>query len=131
PRDLLASILTSAVRGAGYGVGLYLIVVAFTMVLDLGVTRGRGIRRLVPLALLALFALFYGAFVLLRTRAAALLLLLGGGPTALLWQWTLIDLDPGIGSDGILLLNRVVMALVLIGPLTDRMLPGLGWITAG
>lgn len=131
PRDAASAIITTAVTRAAWAVSLANLALAAVLLTDFLATRGLLAALPGPLAvILALIAL--GALAARVDRAwATVLFLVAGTAGNLAYQLALLESVPGIVDDGVIVLNRVAVSLVLAGVARGSAITAIGWSAGG
>lgn len=131
PREVATEVITGAVSRAGWAVAIVILLVDAVVVVDM-VTRRSGPQHvLVPLlAILGLLGLL--AFVGVAPSTLSRSVYLGGGIVlAVVFEVSLLTVDPALNSTAAFLVNRPAFVLVFGFAGTVRPLVGLAWGTAG
>lgn len=131
PRDLAATITARAVLRAGWAVaGVYL----FISVVALGslwVDRSYSVMALLPLAALLAIAATLVFLAYKPSWQRGVLFLAVGTVSTYFWVFGLLLLDPMLNMQGIYLVHRMTVVLLLVGAVSSRLVHGVLWCTAG
>jgi Signal transduction histidine kinase len=131
PRELAATITARAVLRAGWAVAIGYLAIAAVMLIDLGVSRGDPGAMLPSLGALIIVFCALLAVMLRPGPRRGVLFLAVGTIAAFAFAYYLLLSDPTLGEHGTYLLNRVGVVLLLIGPISSRLIDGMLWCTAG
>lgn len=131
PRDLAATITARSVLRSGWAVALVYLGISAFAVIDLWIHRSY--HPGVLTALLALAATVGALVALIRRPSAArgALYLAIGTVAGFIYDYGLLVADPDLNDSGTYLLNRVTIALLLVGAVGPRLISGVLWCTAG
>lgn len=131
PRQLAATITAMAVLRAGWGIAGVFIVICVTILGILWVDRGYDARAII--SLVAMIAMALALTYLARKPAwrRGIVFFIIGTVATYLWVWSLLSVDPRLNIDGIYLLNRATIILLLVGAVSSRLVHGIAWCTAG
>lgn len=131
PRNLAATITAMAVLRAGWAVAGVFALICVTLVGILWVDRGYDARAVVSIGAM----LVLGGLLLFLARkptlARGVVFLTVGTVATFFWVWTLLALDPALNVDGIYLINRATVILLLVGAVSSRLVHGIAWCFAG
>ena len=131
PRDVAARVVTGSIARGAWAVNAGSIGLAVPLLVDFAVEKHIEAAVPVPLAILVvLFGLALVGFFRPRPAVAVGYLVLAS-VGAVLFELLLIAAHPAIQQDGLFLLNRPAVALVLIGVTTTATLTGILWTTIG
>lgn len=131
PRDVAATIITGAMSRAAWVVGAVSLLLTIPPIIEFLVTRGLD-HLLVPaiaiLVILAGLATLGAAF----PRPVVALIYLGvGAVLGTLLQVIVISAHPEVLNDGLFIINRPTVSLVLVGAVAASAWIGLLWSAAG
>ncbi|MBN9149829.1 MAG: hypothetical protein KF692_04220 [Cryobacterium sp.] len=131
PRDLAATISAQSVLRAGWAVALVYLGISVLTLVDLWVTRSWGAAALLPFG--AIVVVILALIVMMRgpSRWTGALYLTVGTVACFAWVYGLLSIDPGLDHSGLFLINRVTVALLLIGAVGTRLINGVAWCTIG
>lgn len=131
PREVASEVITGAVSRAGWAVAIAILLMDAVVVIDTVSRRSGGEHVVVPLlVLLGLLALLTFAGVAPSTLSRVVFL--GGGAVlAVLYQVSLLGIDPALGTTAAYLVNRPAFVLVIGIAGIVRPLAGLVWGTVG
>ncbi|MGV8886450.1 MAG: sensor histidine kinase [Microbacteriaceae bacterium] len=135
PREVASDVITTAVCRGALGVGIASIILTMPVVVDTLAHQGRPDAMLVPLA--ALLGILVLLIVLVRWQTATswIIYLIAGSALAFIFGVAMLQADPQLSGDGSFVLNRPLIALVLVGgstrrPATSLALAGSGFACA-
>lgn len=131
PRHLATTITSMAVLRAGWAVAGVFIVTSLVLVGILSIDRGYDSRAI--LAVLALLSMGGALGFLARkpTWRRGVVFLAVGTAATYSWIWSLLAMDPILNVQGIYLLNRATVILLLVGAVSSRLVHGIAWCVAG
>lgn len=131
PRKVASEIITSAVAQGGWLVAIVVVALDVPVTIDLLVDRGyRGEIVLPVVLLLVLLALII--FVGRRPHLVArVLFVLASAACAVAFALSMLALDATIREDANFVINRPIVALVLVTPIVMKPLLGLAWSVVG
>lgn len=131
PRELAATITARAVLRAGWAVAVAYLAIAAVMLIELCVARGDPGAALPPLG--SLVIVFCALLAVMRRPEPrrGVFFLAVGTIAAFTFDYYLLLGDPALNSHGTYLVNRVGVVLLLIGPVSSRLIDGVLWCTAG
>lgn len=131
PRDVAARVITSGIARSAWAVNAMNIVLTIPILIELLVLRGEAHELPGPVILLSLLVLLaVGAAIVPRPWiVVAFLILCSAG--AVLYEVTLLSIDPGLLDSAFFVLNRPAVSLVLVGIASTTWLTGLGWTLGG
>ena len=131
PREIAARVITSAIARGAWAVNATSIALSIPILIEYAFDHGIVGALAMPLAILvALLGLAIAAFLLPRPWVVvAYLALAGAGAVA--FELSLIAAHPAIANDGLFLLNRPAVSLVLIGVGATTTLSGITWSAIG
>lgn len=131
PRELAATITARAVLRAGWAVAIVFLVIAAIGLVDLGFSRGNPTATLGPLG--ALLVVFVALLAVMRrpTPRRGVFFLAVGTVAAFVFDYYLLVADATLNSSGTYLLNRIAIVLLLIGPISSRLIGGVLWCSVG
>ena len=131
PRDLAATITAQAVlRGGWAGAGVYL-AISLVALMSLWVERRYSALALLPLGALLAIAV---VLVILARRPSwrrGVLFLAVGTIATYGWAFGMLSLDPGLNINGIYLVHRMTVVLILVGAVSSRIVHGVLWCLSG
>ncbi|CAN5320810.1 hypothetical protein BH09ACT5_BH09ACT5_12760 [soil metagenome] len=131
PREVAARVITSGIARSAWAVSAMNLVLTIPILVELLVSKGEGDELLWPVVLLSLLVLLaVGAAIMPKPWVVVSFLILGGAG-AVLYEVTLLGIDPGLLESGFFVLNRPAVSLVLVGIASTTWLTGLGWIMGG
>ena len=135
PREVGSEVITTAVCRGALGVGIASVLLTIPVVIDTLIDRGLGDALAVPVIALVAFLLLFLALVRWQTIAMQVLYLAGGSALAFVYGLAMLEADPQLSGDESFVLNRPLVALVLVGgsarrPLQSLALAGLGFACA-
>lgn len=131
PRDVAAGVITGAIARGAWAVNVASIGLTIPLLVDFAIQKNIVAALPVPVAILvALLGLATLAFFTPRPVVAIAYLVLASAG-AVLFQLILIAAHPAVLADGLFLLNRPAVALVLIGVVTRATLTGVLWTAIG
>lgn len=131
PRELAATITARAVLRAGWAVAIAYLAIAAVMLVDLGLSRGDPGAMLPSLGSLVILFCVLLAVMLRPGPRRGVFFLAVGTIAAFTFDYYLLLGDPTLNSTGTYLINRVGVVLLLIGPISSRLVDGVLWCTAG
>ncbi|MBB5633786.1 hypothetical protein BKA04_002009 [Cryobacterium mesophilum] len=131
PRDLAATITARSVLRAGWAVAFAYLGICVILLIDLWIERRYPIGILLSLAslLVVIVALLWVTRRPSWQRAVVYLAV--GTAAAAVYDLGLLAADPSLNQNGIYLLNRVTIALLLVGAVSSRLIHGVVWCAAG
>ena len=131
PRELAATITARAVLRTGWAVAVVYLVIAAVMLIELCVSRG-DLGGILP-SLGSLGIVFCALVAVMRrpTPRRGVFFLAVGTVAAFAFDYYLLLGDPILNSEGTYLVNRIGIVLLLIGPVSSRLVDGVWWCTAG
>ncbi len=131
PRDLAATITARSVLRAGWAVAFTYLAISVIALVDLWISRAYSMDVLLCLA--SLLVVIAALIVLVRkpTIPRGAFYLAIGGVANFVYVYCLLIADPSLNDSGVFLLNRVTIALLLVGPASKHLLDGLVWCTVG
>ena len=131
PRDLAAIITARSVLRAGWAVALVYLTISVLVIVDTWISRSYPPTVLISLGALVLVIV---ALILLIRRPTPLrgaLYLAVGTVACFVYDYALLLADPSLDENGTYLVNRVTIALVLVGAVGKRLIGGVLWCTVG
>lgn len=131
PREVAARVITGALARGAWAVNATSLVFSIPILVEFVLAKGELAALPVPLAILVVLLVFTGAAAF-RPRplvVAAYLVLATIG--SVLFELALISIHPAIVDDGLFLLNRPSVSLVLVGVAATTTLAGILWAAAG
>ena len=117
-------------RGGWAVAGVYLFI-SLVILGTLWGDRGYGALAMLPLAALLVIA---AAFLVLARKPnwrRGVLFLAVGSVATYFWVFGLLMLDPTLNEQGLYLVNRMAVVLLLVGAVSTRLVHGILWCTAG
>ncbi|MBX3098399.1 MAG: hypothetical protein KF761_02365 [Salinibacterium sp.] len=131
PREVAARVITSGIAHSAWAVNAANLLLTIPVLVEIMVSRGLAGALPIPLALLSgLFLLAVAAaFVPKPWVVVCFLILCSVG--AVLYEVTLLRVDPGLLDTAFFGLNRPAVSLVLVGVASSTWLSGLGWSMVG
>jgi signal transduction histidine kinase len=131
PRKVASEVITAAITRAGWAVAVVVVVLAVPVLLD--VYLSRGLIGALPMPLGCLLAILALLLVCRRGAGTALTILCGAATFVLAVAYGVLVLHdaPDLVDDGVYLLNRPAVALVLLSRTARRPLAGLAWSVVG
>jgi len=131
PREVASEVITSAVSRAGWAVAIVVLMMDAVLVVDTVSRRSGAEHVIIPvLVILGLCALL--AFVGFAPSTTSRVVFLGGGAVlAVLYQVSLLTIDPALGTTAAYLVNRPAFVLVIGVAGIVRPLAGLVWGAVG
>jgi signal transduction histidine kinase len=131
PREVAARVITSSLARAAGVVNAVSLTLAIPLLIEFMTARGLVQRPPVPfLILVALVVLAIAAAVKPRPAVVALFLVLGS-IGAVAFQVMLLEIYPPFLDEGLQILNRPAVALVLVGVTATTVSAGLIWTVCG
>ncbi len=131
PRAVAARVITSAVARGAWAVNAASVALTIPLLIDFMIEKGIVGALPVPLAILVLlFGLAVGAWFMPRPMVVAGYLAIAAAAAVLL-ELTMIAAHPAVIADGLFLLNRPAVSLVLIGVAATTTLTGILWCSVG
>lgn len=131
PRDLAATFTALGVLRAGWAVsGVYI----FLGIVSLGALwADRRYSSLAFLPLVAAIALLSALLALTQrpSRRWGIAFLIVGTIANFVWVYGLLSVDPVLDVNGIYVLNRLTVAMLLVGAIGSRLIDGVAWCTVG
>ncbi len=131
PRELAATITALGVLRAGWAVSGVYIFLGIASLAALWVARGYSLLACVPLA--AAVAILAALLLLVSRpnsrRGAAFLAISTLANYA--WVYGLLAVDPMLRVNGTYVINRMTIAMLLIGAVSSQLIHGVAWCTAG
>lgn len=131
PRDLAATITARSVLRAGWAVAFVYLGICVVLLVDLWIERAYPVAILV--SLVSLVVVMVALYWLTRRpswqRAVAYLAV--GTAAAAIYDIGLLAADPSLNENGIYLLNRITIALLLVGAVSSRLIHGVVWCAVG
>lgn len=131
PRELAATITARAVLRSGWAVAAVYLAISIVAVVDLWIDRAYPPLAVVPLVAVLVTSTALLAVVMRPGSATGLLFLAVGSAANFAYVYGLLAVDPTLGEDGVYLLNRISIVLLLIGAVSSKLVHGLLWCTAG
>jgi signal transduction histidine kinase len=131
PRDLAATISAQSVLRAGWAVALAFLGISVLALIDLWLSHSYGPLVAVPLGALSAVILALAAMIRRPSPATGAAYLAVGTIACFLYVYGLLQTDPGLDANGIYLVNRVTVAMLLIGAVGQRLAGGIVWCTIG
>lgn len=131
PRDVSAKVITSALARSAGAVNAMSLALAVPMLIEFMATRGLILRPPVPLIILVVLVGLAILTALRPTPAVAITFLVVGSVGAVLFQVILLAVYPPILDEGLYLLNRPAVALVLVGVTATTVRAGIAWVLGG
>lgn len=131
PTEVSARVITSSLARAAGAVNAVSLALAIPLLIDFMASRGLPLYPPVPLAILVVLS---GLSIVsaVRPRPVVLMVfLVVGSVGAVLFQVTLLAVYPPILHEGLYLLNRPAVALVLIGVTATTVRAGILWVVGG
>lgn len=131
PRDVSARVITSALARSFGAVNAVSLALAIPILIEYSATRG--ILSTLPVTLTILIVLVGSAAAMgVRPNRWSLgVFLTLGSVGAVAFQIILIDASPGILEEGLYLLNRPAVALVMVGVTASTVRAGVVWALVG
>lgn len=131
PRELAATITARAVLRAGWAVAIAYLAIAAIMLVEQYVSRGDPGGMLPSLGSLGVVLGALLAVMLRPTPRRGVFFLAVGTIATFTFDYYLLLGDPTLNVDGIYLVNRLGIVLLLVGPVSSRLIDGVLWCTAG
>lgn len=131
PREVAARVITSGIARAAWAVNAMNLVLTIPILIELLVSRGEAHELPGPVILLSLLVLLAVGAAVIPRPWVVLSFLVVGGVGAVLYQVTLLAIDPGFFTSAFFVLNRPAVSLVLVGVATTTWLTGLAWTLGG
>lgn len=131
PRDEAARVITTAITRCAWAVNAASLALSIPLLVDFLAVRRQLDELGVPLAILLGLLAFAVVGAIFPRRFVAVAFLVAGGVSAVIYEVTLFGIDPGIVQDGMFLLNRPAVSLVLVGAAASTALAGVAWTTLG
>jgi signal transduction histidine kinase len=131
PRDVAARVITSGIAHSAWAVNAMNLVLTIPILVEVMVAKGESDALPGPVLLLSLLVLLaVGAAIIPRPWVVlSFLVLCSAG--AVLYEVTLLTVDPGMLESAFFVLNRPAVSLVLVGVASTTWLTGLGWTLGG
>jgi signal transduction histidine kinase len=131
PREIAARVITSAIARGAWAVNATSIALSIPILIEYTVEHGIVGSLAMPLEILVvMLGLAIAAFIVPRPWVVvAYLVLAGAGAVA--FELSLIAAHPSIANDGLFLLNRPAVSLVLIGVGATTTRSGITWSAIG
>jgi signal transduction histidine kinase len=131
PREVAARVITSGIARGAWAVNALNLLLTIPILVELMIMRGHAESLPWPVALLVLlFLLAVGAALVPRPWVVVSFLALCG-TGAVLYEVTLLTMDPDLLHTAFFVINRPAVSLVLVGAASTTWLTGLGWTAAG
>lgn len=131
PREVSARVITNALARTAGAVNAVSLGLAIPMLIEFFALRGLTQYLPVPLAILLLLLGLVIATAIRPNRVALIVFLVVGTVGAVLFEVLLISAYPGILQEGLYLLNRPAVALVLVSFTATTVRAGLVWTLIG
>ncbi len=131
PRDLAASITARAVLRAGWAVALVYLSISVITLVDLWISRSYKPSVVVSLVALAAVIVALSAMIRRPSPARGVLYLAVGTVAGFAFDYGLLIAEPGLNLSGTYLLNRITVAMVLIGAVGKSLIGGVVWCSMG
>jgi signal transduction histidine kinase len=131
PREVSARVITNALARTAGAVNAVSLGLAIPMLIEFFAIRGLTQYLPVPLGILLLLLGLVIATAIRPTRVALIVFLVVGTVGAVLFEVLLISVYPGILQEGLYLLNRPAVALVLVSFTATTVRAGLVWTLVG
>lgn len=116
---------------AGWAVAAMYLAIAIVAVIELWVVRFSSGGLVIPLLALLVMLAALVILVLRPNRLTGVVFLTVGAAANFAFVHGLLSADPTLGDDGIYLVNRMSIVLLLVGPVSSRLVHGVFWCTAG
>ncbi|GAA3740114.1 hypothetical protein GCM10022239_14690 [Leifsonia bigeumensis] len=131
PRELAATITARSVLRAGWAVAATYLAISAIAIIELWIVRRYPVEAAIPL--LALAVMGVALFFLVRYVSwwSGLMYLAVGGLATFAYVYGLLSIDPTVNDQGTYLVNRLVIVLLLIGPVSSRLIHGVLWCSGG
>ncbi len=131
PRHLAATITAQAVLRAGWAIAGTFLFISLVVWVALWVDRGYGVGAFMPLAALCAIAAALTFLILRPGPRSGVLFLSVGAVATYFWVFGVLSLEPILNIQGIYLVNRMTVVLLLVGAVSSRLIHGVLWCTAG
>ncbi len=131
PREVSARVITNALARTAGAVNAVSLGLAIPMLIEFFVLRDLTHHLLVPLVILVLLFGLVLATAMRPNRVALVVFLVVGTVGAVLFELILISAYPAILQEGLYLLNRPAVALVLVSFTATSVRAGLAWTLVG
>lgn len=131
PRDVSAKVITSALARSAGAVNAMSLTLAVPMLIEFMATRGIVQRPPIPFIILVVLVGLAILTVLRPTPLVAVTFLVVGSVGAVLFEVLLLAAYPPIIDEGLYLLNRPAVALVLVGVTATTVRAGIVWTLCG
>ncbi len=131
PREFATTISAQAILRTGWVLAFSYLVICAIIVIDVEVSGAHPIRMVVPLGalLVMLLALVFLTSKPSGPRGAVFLAI--GSVAAFVFDYSLLASAPALNTEGTYLLTRVGIILMLVGPVSRRIIDGVWWCSAG
>jgi signal transduction histidine kinase len=131
PRELAARIINGTVATIGLAVSAVTIVLTIPLLVETLILRGRAEDIPLPLALLLVVLCGVAAVARWRRAEVVLIYLAVASVATVGYELALLDGDHAILDEGLFLLNRPSLALVVVGVTAATALSGILWCSFG
>ncbi|HWH26599.1 MAG TPA: ATP-binding protein [Pseudolysinimonas sp.] len=131
PRAVAARVITGSVATVGWAVGTATILFTFPVLIETLARRDRLADLLLPLLMLIVVLAGIAAVVRWRRRRVVVIYLVVAGSATFVYETALLRSDPALITDGLYLLNRPNIALVVVGVAATTAITGILWSLLG
>lgn len=131
PRDLAATITARSVLRAGWAVAAVYLTISIVAVVELWIIRSYPTSAVIALSALVVTFVALILLVLRPSHVSGIVFLAVGTLATFAYVYGLLSVDPTLGEQGIYLVNRMSIVLLLVGAVSSRLIDGLLWCTAG
>ncbi|WBU38082.1 sensor histidine kinase [Homoserinibacter sp. YIM 151385] len=131
PRDVAAGVITGSLSRIGWAVGAVSLVLDIPVVVEVYLAAGQGDFLPLPVTLLLLQLGLLGFAAWWARPLAVVFYLLAGGAVAVGFQLEVMNSIPEAHDVHTFMLNRPLVALVLVGITSTSTIAGIGWLLVG
>lgn len=131
PRDFAATVSAKALLRTGWAAAGVLLVLSVVILIDLAAIDAVLDDLWAPFGALGIILVGLVLVALKPDRARGTFYLVVGFIGSFLYQWLVLRDLSLYSVDDVYLINRVAIALVLVGPVGRRLIGGVWWVTAG
>lgn len=131
PRDVAATIITGGLSRAAWVVSTVSLLLTIPMASEYLVTRDLAGLLVPTIGILALLGGLAALGAVMPRPSVAVGFLVVGGVLGVVFQVLIIAAHPQVLADGLFIINRPTVSLVLVGAVASSAWIGLGWTLAG
>lgn len=131
PREVAARVITSGIARSAWAVNAMNLVLTIPILIDVLVDRGEAASLPGPVILLSLLVLLAVSAAIMPKPWVVVSFLILGSAGAVLYEVTLLSIDPGLLTSALFVVNRPAVSLVLVGVASTTWFTGLGWTLGG